>query len=251
MLLYWDHTVYYQNTSGNFFSKLNTSSVWRQTTDPRVAITKSCSIEMPPDVTANLPFAITGSLAGYTITPRLQYQNNGGAWQDLPESASITNATFSFMHPGVPTAASISVAVRDKTIITVTASASTSIVNAEESADGTSIRPGSTQAIVDSLGNFWGLSPDNKVTLNQVADNTTTQALILYYTNHVIYYQAVDQSWFKKPNILQQWKLTTSPYLNSPASDAVKIEAANQTITLLVAQLNQLLRRLQPNEVID
>jgi hypothetical protein len=141
--------------------------------------------------------------------------------------------------------------VRDKNIVNVNAQGTVPIVKAAESPEAAVAYPGTTQVIVDSLGNYWGLSSDNKVTFNGVVDNSTTQALLLYYNDHVIYYQSVDQSWFKRPNVEQQWLLTTSPYLNSPASDSAKIQAATQSINVLISQLSQLLRRLQPNEVID
>ncbi len=247
MVLYYNHQVFYENTDGNFYTKLDSSTVWRQTTDPRISIPKSCTVIVPSTIIANIAFPISGTLVSYTITPVLQYQDNNGTWLALPNHSNTTTVTFQFTHPGVAAQDSFTISIRDSNITNVNITSSAiDVVNSPESTEGSSIQPGSNQALTDSLGNFWTVSLDGIVSLNGIADLTTMDAIILYYSNHIIYYQNVNQAWFKKTNLTTQWILTTSPYLNDPGSVAFNIEASSQSLAFIVSTLEGLLAQLPP-----
>jgi hypothetical protein len=253
LLLYYDHTMYYETEEGNFFSKLNLANIWRQTTDPRVAIPKSLSIMVPTTITANQPFLVSGTLKGYTITPQLQYQStNQTSWTDLPFSANTTGS-FKFVHPGLPAVSGVTtLSVRDKNIANVgVTSGSLPLVKAAESVEGTVLSAGDTGSMVDASGNFWSIDNDGFVYKNASLDTTVPEALMLYYSNHAVFYQDPQQAWRMGLPDKSVWQLAISPYIQSPATTTFKIDQATQSLRGLVSALTALVYRLQPNKVID
>jgi hypothetical protein len=253
MLLYHDHIIYYENENGNFYSKLNLSNQWRQTTDPRVAIPKQLSIVVPDTIIANRPFTISGRVQGYTITPRLQYKTSlaQATWVDLPASVS-TIAAFQFVQSGLPYATGLSVTVRDKNITNVAATShSLNLVRAPESEEGTALPAGSTDSIVDTSGNFWQINNDGFALVNGQVDTLVPEALMLYYSNHSVFYQSPQQAWYLWLPTKNTWQLTISPYINSPATTAFKIKQATESLQGLVSAMAALVAKLQPARVID
>jgi hypothetical protein len=253
MLLYNDHIIYYENENGNFFSKLNLSNEWRQTTDPRLTIPKRLSVVVPDTITANQSFTISGIVQGYTITPRIQYRTSlpQAIWVDLPANA-CTIAAYSFVHPGLPYGIGSSVTVRDKNITNVAATShSLNLVRATESDEGTALQAGSTNSIVDTSGNFWQIDNDGFVLVNGQLNTLVPEALMLYYSNHSVFYQSPQQAWYLWLPTKNTWQLTISPYINSPANTAFKIKQASESLQGLVSAMATLVNELSPPRVID
>lgn len=80
--------------------------------------------------TSGVPFTVSGTIAGVTLAPTLQYCNAGGAWASLPTGYLVTDATFSFTNPALNPVSSTNVSVRDATNTSVVATSNNFSVTA-------------------------------------------------------------------------------------------------------------------------
>lgn len=67
-------------------------------------------------------FPVSGSIAGVTAVPGLQYQDGSAGWNPLPQGAIVSTTSFSFTHPGMSATSSATVSIRDQTNQTITTS---------------------------------------------------------------------------------------------------------------------------------
>ncbi len=90
----------------------NSQGVYAQT--PGRESGPSLAIGTISNVAANTPFAVSGTLLNYTATPLLQYSDNGGGvWYPLPNGSTVTETSFSFLHPSLPAQLSQTVLISD------------------------------------------------------------------------------------------------------------------------------------------
>lgn len=76
-------------------------------------------------------FSASGSIAGVSSAPTLQYMDPGGAWLALPAGFSVTTTNFSFTHPAIASASSaFSISVRDANNTSVVATSNSFAVTA-------------------------------------------------------------------------------------------------------------------------
>ena len=136
-LFYHNHTTYQEiaglaTTFGQpgWFSDNGSPGAWSPANSPLPA-NETILISNIPAQTANTVFTVQGVLGNYLSAlspPNLQYQDNSGTWQALPGGSSVSQTAFSFSHPGVASASSMTVSVRDLDNQTISATSNTFIV---------------------------------------------------------------------------------------------------------------------------
>lgn len=108
--------VYYQNTSGLWFSETSPAGPWLPPSgtlfSPLAAAPTVVVNAAPTAIAPNAFFAITGALSNYPVAPTLTFSDDGGPATSLPAGAIVTTTGFSFIHPGEP-AGTHSLAVSD------------------------------------------------------------------------------------------------------------------------------------------
>ena len=102
-LAWVNNVIWYNNSSGLWFSKTTAAGTWSTGTAtspfanlPTVAIISFAS------PSPNTAFTVTGSLANYgTLVPTLTYADNGGVATAFPSGSTVSSTAFSFLHPGL------------------------------------------------------------------------------------------------------------------------------------------------------
>ena len=103
---------------------------------------ETLSLNTVSNVARNTAFTVSGSIAGVTDAPPLQYQDNGGSWTTLPAGASVTASSFSFQHPGMASDPAATIAIRDANNTSISAIGPPFVVLGARSASGTIVTPG-------------------------------------------------------------------------------------------------------------
>lgn len=84
---------------------------------------------------ANSPFNVSGMLTGYTTIPStLEYSNDGTTWNALPNGATVTLTSFSFVDPGAAANASAKVYMQDTAVPNSTVSSAAFVITAPSNA---------------------------------------------------------------------------------------------------------------------
>lgn len=115
-IAYVNHTVWYENASLLWFSKTQAANAWTPTggtsTSPLPA--ETLSINTIGGQQQGVSFPVSGTIGNALTVPALQYSVSGGAWLDLPSGSAVTVTGFSFQVPGIASAGTASISVRDK-----------------------------------------------------------------------------------------------------------------------------------------
>lgn len=106
-----------------------------------------------------------------------------------------------------------------------------------ESPDQTTVIAPSTAVITDATFNEWGISPGGQVTLNGIADTTTSNVIELAYVYnpvHTIWQENNSGFWFSKTNPASTWSTGTSVSPLTPVTPppgTITESAQNATVT--------------------
>jgi hypothetical protein len=151
----------------NGFQTTNQSlSVWGQEVAdfiakwpaPPVGSTESLTINTIATVAQNTTFVVSGTIAGVSSAPSLQYQDNGGTWTALPAGSTVSATAFSFTHPGMAVNTAAKVAVRDANNTAISATGPPFIVKGAESANNTVATPTTATSTPNFGDTFSSLS---------------------------------------------------------------------------------------------
>lgn len=96
-------TIWYENSSGLWFSKAAAANAWSSpgTTVSPLTNLPTVSITAIPSPTPNTPFQVTGSLSNFTAIPTLNYSDSGAPASAFPAGSQVTISSFTFTHPGL------------------------------------------------------------------------------------------------------------------------------------------------------
>jgi mannan endo-1,4-beta-mannosidase len=96
--------IWYENSSGLWFSKTAAAQPWSAgTIVSPLANLPTITVNAIASETPNVAFTVTGSLVNYSAAPMLNYSDNGGLAHAFPTGSTVSAATFSFIHPAMPT----------------------------------------------------------------------------------------------------------------------------------------------------
>ncbi len=128
------NTVYWRDGT-NYWGWNTNSALWQSTgtsITQIVSSTPTLAITPISTQTVNTTFAVSGTVAGISPAPTLQYRDLAGVWNAWPVgSPAPTTTTFTFTHPAIAVAnAAMTVSVRDANNVSTTATSNTFTVAA-------------------------------------------------------------------------------------------------------------------------
>lgn len=210
-------------------------------------MTGTISIKPPTGVVVGKSFAVSGSLSGYSKPPILVYADaprlslpaptglvatgtsnqvhltysdvtpvvTAVAWHPLPAGATVSTTAFSFTCPAFSRAGEFALAVADHANLTVLgyvvfAVTATPLPVTPSKTGTTVMRP---NVITSADGTHWSIGPGGHVTVNGIADQSTSNAEELFYvaaSNHV-YQRNKAGNWFFKSKPSDVWTATKAP----------------------------------------
>lgn len=169
-------------------------STWSQLMDKAIGVidpalaaavpTTAVIVNTPSNVIANTAFVMSGTLSGFPSAPTLSYADNPTlgpvtgvkmtattknsvtlswiatpiSWKPLPSGSTVTNGTFSFSHPALPTAGSVVTDVTDGNVVgkaTYTVTATPVVTPTTIVAELNAIQVALNKVILD----VWKLTP--------------------------------------------------------------------------------------------
>ena len=227
-ILYYNKLIYITNTSGKWFSIATPTSPYVAFSgDPRLI--EILTVTNIPVAVTNQSFLVSGTIAGDTTAPTLQFQDGAGAWAALPSGAVVTSTTFSFTNTGIVAAASMTVSVRDANNNAVTASSNAFTV-ATPSPSGTVVTTvGPT--VIDSIGEIFSLTANpGQIAVGNppVADNTTSGVVALAYVTGNVWQENSANLWWYKAQASGTWAPTGGTSVSPLTTETLALAAISQ-----------------------
>lgn len=113
-LYYHNHSMYQQNSAGNWFRWLSPGVYNNETGSPAPTL-QTVNVGSIANQSTNTTFVVQGTLQGYTTPPTLNYQDDQtGSWLPFPSTTNVTGTSYSFVHPPIASVdASFTVGIRD------------------------------------------------------------------------------------------------------------------------------------------
>lgn len=100
-LYYHNHSMYQQNSAGNWFRWLSPGVYNNETGSPAPTL-QTVNVGIIGNQSTNTTFVVQGTLQGYTTPPTLNYQDDQtGSWLPFPSTTNVTSTSYSFVHPPV------------------------------------------------------------------------------------------------------------------------------------------------------